>query len=911
MLTSAPSPRRHPPGARFWALLGSATVLLVVLVIGAFLFPPGWGWTVGLVYIAYDTWLLGTMVRASRRAIRTERPPSRVAALVGQRPSLAVLISARNEAAMLPATLEALGRQTDAPEEIWIIDDGSTDDTLGVLDAAWSFQWDGARRVATSRRDPRLRLLRKAGSGKARSLNEGLARIGTEVVVTLDADTLPEPEAVAALRFAFASEPALVAACGVLRPLTAGKGAVARAFGLYQRFEYLRAFLWRLAWMEQRTLVLVSGAFAAFRRRAVLEVGGFDPTSQVEDYELLFRLHRRALAGGAPPEVRVVSGARATTDVPSGPAAFLRQRRRWFAGFLDTMVRNRDLVAEPRHGRLGSFHLVVKTLDMVLPLYALAANSAFLVFLLLGRRLPPAVLAVLAAKFLYDLGAHAWCLALHERWQGRRLRPALLVQGLLSSVTEPFLFQLYRQLGAFLGWVSYLRGHIDWAPRALPRRPLRGREVALGALLLALLLPAGARGATLEEGLALKKQGKLAEAAAVFRALVEQNGSDLEALEQWATVLGWEQRYDEAIAAWTRAMETQPAAVRFRVGRARVRYWKGELEGAWADLQEALRATPASVDALVLAGDVALARGDRSEARSLYRQALKLDPAAEGVGTKLARAADPPAWRLDVGGNLDRYDNFRSTEGGGFVQLSLRAAPTFTVTGGYEVIHQFGKTDHRFNGGFYWVPWKPLLLTFRGAVAPNRATIALWQVEGGAEAKALPWLDVLFGYRHLYFPGTTINDSTGGTRIDQSPEHVNIYVPGFRFRLSPVWTLTLQGGAATSTGQDTTTVFGRPPISTDTVTVKNVPTTGFGLARLDVRVSEPVTLYLAGSYGNESKRPQPPATGFTAGSGVLWNIDPTWGVRLDYLFERRDESEPGRNDAYSHHSIASALTVRF
>src|SRR5262249_28030291 len=154
------------------------------------------------------------------------------------------------------------------------------------------------------------------------------------------------------------------------RPVCQG-GRLASAFELYQRFEYLRSFVWRRAWAREQTLVLVSGAFAIFRRAPLVDVGGFDPSSKVEDYELLFRLHRASRDRGRELEVAVVRAARATTDAPARPLAFLRQRARWFAGFIETMFRNRDLVGNPRFGRLGDFHLVVKTIDMLLPVYAL------------------------------------------------------------------------------------------------------------------------------------------------------------------------------------------------------------------------------------------------------------------------------------------------------------------------------------------------------------------------------------------------------------------------------------------------------------------------------------------------------------------------------------------------------------
>ncbi len=195
-------------------------------------------------------------------------------------------------------------------------------------------------------------------------------------------------------------------------------------------------------------------------------MGGFDPTSHVEDYELLFRLHRSSVERhGRPLDVRVIAGARATTDVPARPLVFLRQRTRWFSGFIETLFRNRDMVGNGRFGRLGTFHLLVKTIDTLLPIYGFSAFAALVLFIVRGTGIPLPILVPLVAKFVYDLCCHVYCLFLHERWQGRRVSLRLFVRAGLATLTEPYFFQLLRQLGAMLGWVAFLRGRTEWTPQ--------------------------------------------------------------------------------------------------------------------------------------------------------------------------------------------------------------------------------------------------------------------------------------------------------------------------------------------------------------------------------------------------------------------------------------------------------------
>ncbi len=122
-------------------------------------------------------------------------------------------------------------------------------------------------------------------------------------------------------------------------------------------------------------------------------------------------------------------------------------------------------MGRPRYGRLGSFHLLVKTIDTLLPVYGLSAFLALLLLILRGAGIPALVVAALLAKFVFDFCCHVYCLSLHQRWQRQPLTGRLFGHAALASLTEPYFFQLFRQTGALLGWIAFLRGRAEWAPR--------------------------------------------------------------------------------------------------------------------------------------------------------------------------------------------------------------------------------------------------------------------------------------------------------------------------------------------------------------------------------------------------------------------------------------------------------------
>jgi cellulose synthase/poly-beta-1,6-N-acetylglucosamine synthase-like glycosyltransferase len=329
---------------------------------------------------------------------------------------------------------------------------------------ALRFETQGTNAVGISTRWPALRVLRKPNTGKADSLNQGWRMATGEIVVTLDADTDVEPDALRAIRDAFARDPELGIAGGVLTPVCQ-RTPWAGFFQFFQTFEYARGFLWRLTWMQYDMLLLISGAFAAYRRSTLAAAGGFDASSWVEDYELTHRVYRDAYDRGERVHVQTLSGARATTDCPARVGTFLNQRRRWFAGFIATHFQYHAMVGNGRYGTVGRYMMCVKTLDLLLPVYALAAVVVLIVILAVRHGLAPLIIKLIIAKLVFDLVMHAYAIVLYQRWLGIPLSRKLWLQSFGATLSEPFVFQILRQLGAVFGWLAFLRRRIDWHPQ--------------------------------------------------------------------------------------------------------------------------------------------------------------------------------------------------------------------------------------------------------------------------------------------------------------------------------------------------------------------------------------------------------------------------------------------------------------
>ena len=92
-------------------------------------------------------------------------------------PTISVVVPAYNAERYIEETLRSIFAQTHAPDEVIVVDDGSSDGTASVL-AAW--------------RDE-IRILRKRNGGAASAHNAGFAEARGEFVARCDSDDLWEP----------------------------------------------------------------------------------------------------------------------------------------------------------------------------------------------------------------------------------------------------------------------------------------------------------------------------------------------------------------------------------------------------------------------------------------------------------------------------------------------------------------------------------------------------------------------------------------------------------------------------------------------------------------------------------------------------------------------------------------------
>lgn len=398
-------------------------------------------------------------------------------------PRISMLVPAYNEEATIVESLRSLMTLAYPALEIVVVDDGSTDATIGVMIEAFDLVPVHAiynRRIDTaaihgiyrSRTNPNLMMARKDNGGKADALNAALNLSSDSLVCSLDADTLVEENALQRLVRPFLRSDRIVAAgatirvangCGVRNGRIGEIRTPRRPLAGLQATEYLRAFLFgRVGWNRLGGNIVISGAFGLFRRDGMLDVGGYKH-GVGEDMEVIVRLRRRGHEADVAREVEFVPDPVAWTEVPESLRVLGRQRDRWHRGLSETLWRHRAVLFRRRYGSLG---LVLYPVFVMVEWFAPIVEAAGLITLVAGLMVDAVEIrfAVLFFTIAYGLGLLISIVAilLDELSFRRYGRPADRALLLLWAVVENL---GYRQLTIWWrlrGIVGFLRGDLNW-----------------------------------------------------------------------------------------------------------------------------------------------------------------------------------------------------------------------------------------------------------------------------------------------------------------------------------------------------------------------------------------------------------------------------------------------------------------
>ncbi|MBA3678154.1 MAG: glycosyltransferase [Sphingosinicella sp.] len=418
------------------------------------------------------------------------RPPVARASLLWRRyashtPPIAVLAPAYNEEVTIVESVTSLLALHYPDFEVIVINDGSKDGTLRQMIDSFglaqverfydlSVQHNPIRGLYASPRIPRLLVVDKENGGKSDALNAGINVARSPLFCSIDADSLLESDALLRAVRPFVEEPTLtIAVGGTIRIANGSTIAAGRVLevklprnflALVQIVEYLRAFLMaRLALSRMQVLTVISGAFGLFRRQLVVEVGGYSHGTVGEDMELVVKLHRHMRDRKLPYRVDFIPEPVCWTEAPDTWTILGRQRARWQRGALETFFKHRDMLFNPRYGRIGFVGFgQVLIVDVVGPIVEVLGYFLMPLLWAVGLLAVDYLFAFLAITFTFGIFVSVASLILEEVELRRFGSAHDLVVLMLISIVENFGYRQITNFWRLRGFWEFLRKKQGW-----------------------------------------------------------------------------------------------------------------------------------------------------------------------------------------------------------------------------------------------------------------------------------------------------------------------------------------------------------------------------------------------------------------------------------------------------------------
>jgi len=275
-------------------------------------------------------------------------------------PRVTVLIPAHNEESVILQTVKSV-LDSDFPGlHVIVVNDGSTDATRDLLDTHFG-------------QEPRVQIIHQVNRGKAAALNNAMSHCNSEIVVTIDADTEIEPDAIRKLVRHF-SDPKIGAVAGNVKV-----GNRSRWLTRWQALEYITSQnMEKRAFDLLNCITVVPGALGAWRSEAIKAAGGITADTVAEDADLTIAIRRLGW------RVCYDEEAIAWTEAPENPKQLVRQRFRWTFGTLQSFWKHGDTLLRPKYGTLGWIALPnIFLFQLALPLISPIIDLMFLGTLLL------------------------------------------------------------------------------------------------------------------------------------------------------------------------------------------------------------------------------------------------------------------------------------------------------------------------------------------------------------------------------------------------------------------------------------------------------------------------------------------------------------------------------------------------
>jgi cellulose synthase/poly-beta-1,6-N-acetylglucosamine synthase-like glycosyltransferase len=231
---------------------------------------------------------------------------------------LSILIPCYNEEKTIRACVESCLFQTRKPDQIIVVDDGSTDRSPKILK-------DFGRQITV------VRTPRNTGN-KSRAQEYGLQFVTGDVFITADADTILDCNFLRRIAEDF-KDPTVAAVAGYVKSLKHNWLTACRELDYV-----IGQDIHKLAQSEIDAVFVMPGCSSAFKTKIFRRFITFDHDTLTEDMDFTYKLHENDL------KIKYDRRAISYTQDPATISAYANQMKRWYSGGWQNLIKHRNIV---------------------------------------------------------------------------------------------------------------------------------------------------------------------------------------------------------------------------------------------------------------------------------------------------------------------------------------------------------------------------------------------------------------------------------------------------------------------------------------------------------------------------------------------------------------------------------------
>ncbi|MDY3371747.1 MAG: glycosyltransferase [Terrisporobacter othiniensis] len=390
---------------------------------------------------------------------------------------VSLLVPSYNEEVTICDTIDSLLCSEYSEYEIIVISDGSDDNSVNVIIDKYNLKkiYKPMRKSIETKevlnvykgiyKDRAITLIDKENGGKADALNVGINYSKYPIFVAIDADSILEKQSIKRIITPFMKNRKTVAVGGNIKisnNITIKDGLVIdidtpkKLIVSFQVIEYLRAFLAnRMTWDILNMNLIISGAFGAFNKKIVVDIGGYKSNTVGEDMELVMRIHKYFLENKEEYYISFASDANCYTQAPDSLKGLKTQRRRWQIGLIQSMSTHKSMLINRKWFLAKLYYIlfemvtpIIELFGMIIIILSYLLNIINLEFLLLYCSI------VLLYGFVISLTSIMLeVYAFRENINAKVVLKLILIS-LFESIGYRQLLSIYR-ISAFIGYKKY------------------------------------------------------------------------------------------------------------------------------------------------------------------------------------------------------------------------------------------------------------------------------------------------------------------------------------------------------------------------------------------------------------------------------------------------------------------------